>query len=264
MSTSSYRHPNAAAVLDQGRTRRRRVDWRRRVLALLRSFALTLFLLLIASILVASLFDIARQVLLSDRSSKVADVTTTGGTYVLVAAIGIGIIIRRAITGRTVLSAIPKGYLPTQASDVPKRAHKLISAEYERASVIANISQPKGRMQQGWGRPSTAHENVHFRTAILATIPMMRSILDPLFPQARIEETKTSRTRPLSPLAALHELDPNPMPDALLPLAELYEQHLQRAKYGQQEPTEQAYDEVVKVVAVVVGVLGTQSADSHA
>ncbi|KAK4052678.1 hypothetical protein OIV83_001965 [Microbotryomycetes sp. JL201] len=253
MSSSSYRHPDTL-VLGQPVQRRARA-WSRRVLRWVRSVALTLFLLLIASILVASLFDIARQVLQSDRLSKIADVSITFGTFVVVAAIGIGIIIRRAITGRNTLAAIPKGYIPTQASDVPKRAHKLVSAEYERASVIANISQPKGRTQEGWGRPGTSLENVHFRTAILATITVLRSALAPIVPEVNLTDAKPSRTAPLSPLAQLLSLKPCPVPEALSPLAQLYEQHLQMAMYGEKEPTEQAYEDVVKTVAVVVGVL---------
>ncbi|KAM0786764.1 hypothetical protein ACM66B_002199 [Microbotryomycetes sp. NB124-2] len=257
-STSTlYRHPDTHAL---GGPVKSGVHWTRRLLRLVRSLALTLFLLLIASILIASLFDIGRQVIQSDRASKVADVSITFGTYVLVAAIGIGIIIRRAITGRNTLSAIPKGYIPTQASDVPKRAHKLISAEYERASVIANISQPKGRAQEGWGRPGTTLENVHFRTAILATVPVLRSALAPLVPQAHLSDYKPPRTAPLSPLAPLLSLDPSPIPEALTPLASLYEQHLQMATYGEKEPNEQAYEDVVKTVAVIVGVLGNESA----
>lgn len=52
---------------------------------------------------------------------------------------------------------------------------------------------------------------------------------------------------------------PSPMPAALSPLADLYEDHLTRAKYGEHEPTERDYAEVVKIVAVIVGVLGGQA-----
>ena len=48
------------------------------------------------------------------------------------------------------------------------------------------------------------------------------------------------------------------MPAALRPLAELYEDQLARAKFFKEEPTEDDWDSVVKVVAVFVGVLGVQ------
>lgn len=91
--------------------------------------------------------------------------------------IGLAILIKRAISGRSILSSIPKGYLPIGKSDVPKvselrpaepfveltsrllllqKAYQLISNEYDRASVIAHVSQPKGRRQEGWGRPGSS------------------------------------------------------------------------------------------------------------
>ena len=134
----------------------------------------------------------------------------------------------------------------------------------------------------------TQHENVHFRTAILSTIPVLRacqsqtdhmhhstgfdtshtltdSTLSPLFPEAyqrgKDSATYASRTGPLSPLAPLLSLKgpSNPIPDALLPLANLYEQHLQDAQYGSREPDERQWDEVVKIVDVFVGVLGNHA-----
>ena len=64
-------------------------------------------------------------------------------------------------------------------------------------------------------------------------------------------------------MAPLLRLRPCPIPEALNPLADLYEQHLVRAKYDSREPEEEEGDEVVKIVAVLVGVLsGLQSADA--
>lgn len=70
--------------------------------------------------------------------------------------------------------------------------------------------------------------------------------------------TSPPRSAPLSPLAPLLSLSPSPVPSALRPLAELYEDHLARAKYGKEEPEEEDWDTVVKVVAVFVGVLGVK------
>lgn len=56
----------------------------RTIWAVLRQIALGLLLLLITAALLASLFDIALQLLRSNRASKISDTIITFGTYVVV------------------------------------------------------------------------------------------------------------------------------------------------------------------------------------
>ncbi|GAA5837305.1 hypothetical protein JCM11251_004960 [Rhodosporidiobolus azoricus] len=226
---------------------------RRRLVPLLQSCGTGLLFILILACLLASLVDFGIQFVQSNRASKVADLATTFGTYVAVIVVAIVLIISRTVSNRQAMVSIPKGYLPTKDTDVPKKAHELIQHEYERSCVITKVSQPKGRNQAGWGRPGTPFEDVYFRGSILSTIPTLRAALLPLFPF--LATTPHSRSAPLSPLAPLLSLSPSPIPDALLPLANLYEEQLVKAKYGKEEPTAEDWDAVVKVVAVFVGVL---------
>lgn len=116
--------------------------------------------------------------------------------------------------------------------------------------------------------PGTEYENVRFRSAILSTIPVLRTPF-PSLPSPPLTPTPgtvllpflpstphSPRAAPLSPLAPLLALKPSPLPEALTPLAELYEQYLVRAAYDKVEPREEDWDNVVKIVAVFVGVLG--------
>ncbi|GAA5892239.1 hypothetical protein JCM6882_003619 [Rhodosporidiobolus microsporus] len=223
---------------------------RRRWVPFLQSCGTGLLFLLILICLLASLVDFGIQFVQSNRSSKVADLATTFGTYVGVVVMAVILIITRSVANRQAMISIPKGYLPTKSTD---KAHELIQNEYERACIITKVSQPKGRNQAGWGRPGTPFEDVYFRGSILSTIATLRAALLPLFPF--LSEMPVSRASPLSPLAPLLSLDPSPIPEALLPLADLYEQQLVKAKYGKEEPTAEDWDAVVKVVAVFVGVL---------
>lgn len=77
-------------------------------------------------------------------------------------------------------------------------------------------------------------------------------MLDPIYPPPPLNP----RASPLSPLAPLLALTPSPVPNALVPLAEMYEGYLTTAKFGRQEPTEDEWDSCVKLVAVFIGVLG--------
>ncbi|KAL8286962.1 hypothetical protein RQP46_003968 [Phenoliferia psychrophenolica] len=218
-------------------------------------FAVGALIVLITCALLAALYDIGQQLVKSTRASKISDLIITFGTYVVITMVGIVIWISRAFQLRASLASIPKPYLPTGQDDVPKPAFELISNEFDRASVIAHISQPKGRTQDGWGRPGTAHENVHFRQAILSTISVLQSILNRLYPPPPL----SPRASPLSPVAPLLALSPSPVPDALVPLAEMYEEYLIKAKFGQEEPTEEDWDACVKLVAVFIGVVGPGS-----
>jgi len=124
----------------------------------------------------------------------------------------------------------------------------------------------------------TSCEDVNFRSAILATVPALRTshpalplargktdaclpagaALLPLYPTLLAAyPSSTPRSAPLSPLAPLLALPPShsPLPDALRPLADLYESHLVRARYAKPEPTERDWAECTKAVAVFVGVL---------
>ncbi|BGP19148.1 hypothetical protein JCM10213_006506 [Rhodosporidiobolus nylandii] len=226
---------------------------RRRILPILQNVGTGFLFVLIAVALLTSLVDLGEQFVDSNRSSKVADLATTFGTYVAVIVFSLILIVSRSISNGRALASIPKGYLPTKSADVPKQAYELIQNEYERAAVITKISQPKGRNQAGWGKPGTPFEDVYFRGSILSTVPALRSALLPLFPF--LADIAHSRSASLSPLAPLLALDPCPIPDALRPLADLYEQQLVKAKYAKSEPTGQDWDSVVKVVAVFVGVL---------
>ncbi|GAA5881770.1 hypothetical protein JCM1840_004825 [Sporobolomyces johnsonii] len=213
--------------------------------------------LIILVALLATLIDLAQQFIHSNRSSKISDLSITFGTYVLIIILCVVLIISRTFSNKRAIASIPKAYLPTQPNDVPKAAYELISNEYNRACVITKVAQPKGRQQAGWGRPGTDFENVYFRSAILSTIPTLRSALTPLFPALgpSLSNSSHARAGPLSPLAPLLKLSPSPVPEALVPLAELYEQQLVRAKYARKEPSERDWDETVKIVAVFVGVL---------
>ncbi|BGP42565.1 hypothetical protein JCM10450v2_006670 [Rhodotorula kratochvilovae] len=233
---------------------RRRVRWA----SVLGSCGTYILLLLTLVALLVGLVDIGHSFIHSNRASKVSDLAITFGTYVAVIVFGLLLVISRTVGNKRAIVAIPKGYLPTKSTDVPKKAHELIQNEYERACIITKVSQPYGREQAGWGRPGTSCEGVNFRSAILATIPTLRAALVPLFPTHLAHLPSTSpRSAPLSPLAPLLALSASssPVPTALRPLAELYEGVLVRARYAKEEPSERDWAECTKAVAVFVGVL---------
>lgn len=113
---------------------------RRITLAVLRTLGQGFLLLLITAAVLASLGDLAIQFIRSGRASLISDVAITFGSYVLVVSperwcmsppnradtlrykvvVSLSIILWRLVRGRAAISVIPKGYIPTQQSDVPK------------------------------------------------------------------------------------------------------------------------------------------------
>lgn len=92
----------------------------------------------------------------------------------------------------------------------------------------------------------------------LTTLTSTGAALLPLYPSLLgAYPSPSPRSAPLSPLAPLLALPPptSPLPDALRPLADLYESHLVRARYAKSEPSERDWAECTKAVAVFVGVL---------
>ncbi|GAA5916064.1 hypothetical protein JCM8208_006348 [Rhodotorula glutinis] len=233
---------------------RTRIRWWN-VVTTIANYCLLLFTLFV---LLVGLVDIGHSFIYSNRASKVADLSITFGTYAGVIIFGLILVITRTVANKRAIIAIPKGYLPTKATDVPKKASELIQNDYERACIITKVAQPSGRNQAGWGRPGTSCEDINFRSGILATVPALRAALLPLYPTLLAAyPSSTPRSAPLSPLAPLLALPPSasPLPDALRPLADLYESHLVRARYAKPEPTERDWAECTKAVAVFVGVL---------
>ena len=99
---------------------------------------LCLLVLFILSALLAALYDVSQQLINSNRSSKIADVAITFGTYFVIvrralrlveggadcsggqAVVGIAIIVSRTMTDRGAVASIPKAYVPVKKQDVPK------------------------------------------------------------------------------------------------------------------------------------------------
>ncbi|GAA5955848.1 hypothetical protein JCM10213_006839 [Rhodosporidiobolus nylandii] len=225
---------------------------RRRLLPWVHSGINTLLILLIAGGVLVALTDVVWQFANSNRASKVADILTALGTYSAFILLTSILVLVRLVKSVHTMTKIPLAYLPTSEEDVSKTPHTLIQNEYERACLITKSAQPTNRCFAGWGRPDTAYEGLHFRTAILETVPALRLSVASSFPSLALPVGRSASPSPLAPLLAL---EPCPFPPALLPLAKVYEQKLVEAKYGKRQSEKEDWEVVVRVVAVFVGFL---------
>ncbi|SCV70244.1 BQ2448_1638 [Microbotryum intermedium] len=90
--------------------------------------------------------------------------------------------------------------------------------------------------------------------------PAIASLNPPTIPETTLSTGPLSIYRPshsrsstLSPLGPL--IRSGVLPPPIVAVAEAYEQILQRARYGIDEPTEKEYDDMVRYVAVLMGIL---------
>jgi hypothetical protein len=120
----------------------------------------TTLLLLLLLILAITPADTIYQ---SIRSHEIQKLFVIGGVYLLTFLIVLLIYSTRIYTNRTVLSAIPKPYLPIEEGEVAKGVRRMIVKELRRSAVVAWDSRPRDLRREegdedaeGVSRPNTA------------------------------------------------------------------------------------------------------------
>jgi hypothetical protein len=118
----------------------------------------TTILLLLLLILAVAPADTIYQ---SVRSNELQKLFVIGGVYLLTFLIVLLIYSTRIYTNRTVLSAIPKPYVPVEEGEVGKGVRRLIAKELRRSAIVAWDSRPRDlrREEEGLhGQDTSAHK----------------------------------------------------------------------------------------------------------
>ncbi|TXT05167.1 uncharacterized protein COLE_06487 [Cutaneotrichosporon oleaginosum] len=144
-----------------------------RVRSVLYHTSFTFFLLLLAALLMGSAWGLGEQAWRTDHQRR-WNMFAMVAAYAAVAIISLSQIWSRVLSVRRALNTMPKPYMPTKTMDLPKKVANHIATEYSRTAMIAHISQATAGMHEGWGRPGTRWEGIHYRTFILDTLPEMR------------------------------------------------------------------------------------------
>ena len=120
----------------------------------------TTLLLLLLIILAITPGDTIYQ---SIRSREIQKLFVIGGVYLLTFLIVLLIYSTRIYTNRTVLSAIPKPYVPVEEGEVGKSVRRMVAKELKRSAIVAWDSRPRdlrreeeGEDNEGASRPHTA------------------------------------------------------------------------------------------------------------
>ena len=140
--------------------------------------------------------------------------------------------------------------------------------------MIVQATRPRDRTLPGWGKSGTDYANVNFRSGILQTLQVIETIFpSPNYSSSNKSTPIPTRSRHASPLAKYLPLltgsvdgegEKALIPKAMLPILNLYEKHLEDAKWKEEEPTEQDYEECLRIVAVLVDVVGKRTASYQA
>ncbi|KAH3976026.1 hypothetical protein HBH51_079740 [Parastagonospora nodorum] len=122
----------------------------------------TTILILLLLILAVAPADTIYQ---SVKSKELQKLFVIGGVYFLTFSIVLLIYSTRIYTNRTVLSAIPKPYIPVEEGEVGKGVRRMIAKELRRSAIVAWDSRPRdlrreeeGRNGEGTSRPNTAEK----------------------------------------------------------------------------------------------------------
>jgi hypothetical protein len=119
----------------------------------------TTLLLLLLLILAITPADTIYQ---SIRSHEIPKLFVIGGVYLLTSLIVLLIYSTRIYTNRTVLSAIPKPYVPVEEGEVGKGVRRMVMKELRRSAIVAWDSRPRDLRREeeealeNTSRPGTA------------------------------------------------------------------------------------------------------------
>ncbi|BEI85645.1 hypothetical protein CcaverHIS002_0510460 [Cutaneotrichosporon cavernicola] len=216
-----------------------------RVRSALYHTSFTIFVLILAALLMGSAWGLGEQAWRTDHQRR-WNLFAMVAAYAGVVIISLFHIGSRLTSVRRSLNTMPKPYMPTKTMDLPKKVANHIATEYSRTAMIAHISQATAGMHEGWGRPKTKWEGIHYRTSILDTLPEMRVLL--------LGDTPNRPNDLGALIAAASRIDPSHRqgePSTLELFVASYVDMVQRARYQRAEPTEKEASAVEKVVAFV-------------
>lgn len=112
----------------------------------------TTLLLILLLILAVTPGDTIHQ---SIRSKELQKLFVIGGVYLLTFLIVALIYSTRIYTNRTVLSAIPKPYVPVEEGEVGKKVRRMVAKELEKSAIIAWDSRPRDLSRDDAPDPDT-------------------------------------------------------------------------------------------------------------
>jgi hypothetical protein len=113
---------------------------------LFRIFYTGLFTLLGALLLILTLLTPGDIIYQSYQTDRLGNIFATTGVYVITLLLAILIYASRIFTNRSVLSGIPKPWVPVEKPDVPKSVRRLVVEGLARSAVIAYQARPRDRI----------------------------------------------------------------------------------------------------------------------
>lgn len=127
--------------------------------------------------------------------------------------------------------------------------------------MIVHACQPTGRTLPGWGDPNSDYAGIRFRTAILDTVIVLeKAVPQSYFSKAEQEDSlnppsRSVRVSLLAKYIPLTQGEDPILPKSLMPLLVLYEKHLEDARWKAEEPTQEQYQDCVRILAVLLNIL---------
>lgn len=112
---------------------------------LFRIFYNSLFTVLGLLLFVLTLFTPGDIIYQSYRNDRLANIFVATGVYVVTFLLAALIYASRIFTNRSVLSGIPKLWVPVEKPDVPKKVRKLVVESLNRSAVLVQQARPRDR-----------------------------------------------------------------------------------------------------------------------
>ncbi|CAG8572735.1 10790_t:CDS:2 [Cetraspora pellucida] len=146
------------------------------------------------------------------------------------------------------LANIPKPYMPIKQNDLPNSVFNLITDELKHVSMIAWTSEPKPEDVDlpGWGRPGSDYDEIHFKSSMIDTFSLIE--------QNALKNLSLKRLPSMSVQRYIDFLIEHRAIDR--GLGHAYVECYERARFSEDEISQEQYTEFMKLVLQLLRRLG--------
>ncbi|KAK9766818.1 hypothetical protein K7432_003809 [Basidiobolus ranarum] len=186
------------------------------------------------------------------RTKNISYVLVVGGSYLLLGLVASIFGFSRLLSIRAAINDMPKLYVPIKKEDLPKKVYHFVTSEFERIRKIQQQLEPLPNKckQPGWGQIGTVYEDIHFKTSVVRTLGFIDQAVFRISPSlARPENITVSQYMEF--LSHHGYVDKR--------ITEAYADGYERARFGEDEWSEEEYTDFMKLVSLLLSTLGYQS-----
>ncbi|KAI8048783.1 hypothetical protein BDF22DRAFT_746509 [Syncephalis plumigaleata] len=205
--------------------------------------SLSAFIIGASACLAGAAYDILNQAANDGRDYR--SLLAIACSYFIMGVLATILSCTRLLTMRRAKHVIPRSVIPIRAEDLPRRVFVMIQKELGKVDQIrADIKPlPEESVQPGWGQPGSALDGVQFALSACETFDIIAE-------KAQLQLSIPQRTAGMTAHQYFDMLVAYSIIDR--PIARVYVNAYETARFGQEPWTEAQYVDFMKLVTVIL------------